>query len=157
MNVDTIVSDVKGAVEPYVAKGQDVVTLSIETLKQVNTVVVDGVQELVKTNVSAGKDLIAAAQSSFEKAKVDGIKAVAAAPVQYLPAGKDVILTAYKETITIVTKTGDELFELVKKGYSDVSAKLVGSTSVSAEATKAKRTVKKVAKKAAGAAKKAAR
>lgn len=156
MGVETIVNDVKGAVEPYVAKGQDVVTLSFETLKQANTIVVDGVQELLKTNVGAGKDLFAAAQTSFEKAKVDGIKAVAAKPIEYVPAGKDVVVAAYKDSLTIVTKAGEELVGVVKKGYEDVAAKLTGSTTVSGEVKKAKSTARKTVKKAGAAAKKAA-
>lgn len=155
MNVETIVSDVKGAVEPYVAKGQDVVTLSFETIKQANIIVIDGVTDLVKTNVDAGKDLFAAVQSSFEKARTDGVKAVATKPIEYLPVGKDVVIAAYKDSLTIVTKTGEELVSVVKKGYEDVSAKLLGSTTVSGEVTKAKATVRKTAKKASSAAKKA--
>lgn len=156
MNVETIVSDVKGAVEPYVAKGQDVVTLSFETLKQANSIVIDGVQGLVKTNLDAGKGLYSAAQSSYEKIKLDGIKAVAAKPVAYLPEGKTLVISAYKDTVTIVTKTGEELYGVVKKGFGDVSAKLTGSTTLSGEVKKAKATVRKTAKKATGAAKKAA-
>lgn len=155
MNVETIVSDVKGAVEPYVAKGQDVVTLSFETLKQANTIVVEGVQELLKTNVDAGKDLLSAAQASLEKAKTDGLKAVAAKPVDYLPVGKDVVIAAYKDSFSIVTKTGEELVNVVKKGFEDVTAKLTGSSTVSGEVKKAKSTVRKTAKKAGAAAKKA--
>lgn len=154
MNVETIVSDVKGRVEPIVAKGQDVVTLSFETLKLANTIVVDGVQELVKTNVDAGKDLFSAVQLSFEKAKTDGIKAVAAKPIEYLPAGKDLVVAAYSDSLGIVTKAGEELVKVVKKGFEDVSAKLSGSTTLSGEVTKAKSTAKKAAKKATAAAKK---
>ena len=155
MNVETIVSDVKGAVEPYMAKGQDVVTLSFETLKQANVIVVEGVQDLFKTNVGAGKDLFSAAQTSFEKVRADGIKAVAAKPVEYLPAGKDVVLAAYKESLTIVTKTGEELFSVVKKGYGDVSAKLTGVSRVEAKVAKAKTVAKKTVKKVAKVAKRA--
>jgi hypothetical protein len=156
MGVETIVNDVKGAVEPYVAKGQDVVTLSFETIKQANTVVVEGVQELFKTNVDAGKDLFAVAQTSFEKARADGLKAIAAKPIEYLPDGRDVVIAAYKDSFSIVTKTGEELLSVVKKGYEDVAAKLTGSTTVAGEVKKAKATVRKTAKKASGAAKKAA-
>lgn len=156
MNVETIVNDVKGAVEPYVAKGQDVVTLSFETLKQSSSIVVEGVQDLVKTNVDASKSLFNAAQSSFEKVRADGIKAVVAKPIEYLPEGKEVIVSAYKDSLTIVTKAGEELVSVVKKGYDDVSAKLMGSTTVSGEVTKAKAKVKKVARKASTAVKKAA-
>lgn len=156
MGVETIVSDVKGAVEPFVAKGQDVVTVSFETIKQANTVVVEGVQELFKTNVDAGKDLFAAAQTSFEKARTDGLKAVASKPIEYIPDGREVVVAAYKDSFSIVTKTGEELFSVVKKGYEDVAAKLTGSSTVSGEVKKAKSTVRKTAKKATTAAKKAA-
>ena len=152
MGVETIVNDVKGAVEPYMVKGQDVVTLSYETFKQANTVVVEGVQELFKTNVDAGKDLFAAAQTSFEKARTD----VATKPIEYSPDGRDVVVAAYKDSFSIVTKTGEELLSVVKKGYEDVAAKLTGSTTVSGEVKKAKSTVRKTAKKATTAAKKAA-
>ena len=156
MGVETIVSDVKGAVEPYMVKGKDVVTLSYETLKQANTVVVEGVQELFKANVDAGKDLFAAAQTSFEKARTDGLKAVAAKPIEYIPDGRDVVIAAYNDSFSIVTKTGEELFSVVKKGYGDVTAKLTGSTTVSGEVKKAQSTVRKTAKRATSAAKKAA-
>lgn len=156
MNVETIVTDVKERVEPVFNKGQDVATLTFETVKQANQIVLEGVQELVKTNVEAGKDLFSAAQVSFEKAKTDGVKAVAAKPVEYLPAGKDRVLAAYNDSVAVVTKTSEELVKVWKKGYGDVSAVITGTPSVSVAAKKAKTTVKKTAKKAAGAAKKAA-
>ncbi|MGH8517008.1 MAG: phasin family protein [Panacagrimonas sp.] len=149
-------NDVKGAVEPFVAKGQDVVTVSLETFKQANTVVVEGVQELFKTNVDAGKDLFAAAQTSFEKARTDGLKAVASKPIEYIPDGREVVVAAYKDSFSIVSKTGEELFSVVKKGYEDVAAKLTGSTTVSGEVKKAKSTARKTVKKATTGAKKAA-
>lgn len=148
MGVESIVSDVKGAVEPYVAKGQDVVTLSFETFKHANTVVVEGVQGLFKTNVVAGKDLFAAAQTSLEKARIDGIKAVATKPIEYLPDGRELVIAAYKDSFSIVTKTGEELFGVVKKGYEGVAAKLNGGTTVSAEVKKVKTAARKTVRKA---------
>ncbi len=154
MKVETIVKDVKGAVEPYMIKGQDMVTVSVETVKQANTIVVDSVQTLFKNNVNAGKDLISVAQSSFEKAKAAGVKEVASKPVEYLPEGKDLIVDAYKDSYSIVTKAGEQLVTVVRKGFEDVSAKLSGSSTVSGEVKKAKATVRKTANKAAKAAKK---
>lgn len=154
MNVESIVNDVKGKVEPYVARSQDVVTLSVETVKQANTIVVDGVQELFKTNVSAGKSLFEAAQTSFEKARTDGVKQFAAKPVEYLPS-RDLVVGAYKDAYAIVSKTGEELVTVVRKGYEDVYAKFTGSTTVSGEVKKATKTVRKTVKKAKSAAKKA--
>lgn len=147
MGVETIVSDVRGAVEPYVAKGQDVVTLSVDSIKQANTIVVDGVQELYKTNLTAGKDLFSAAQSSFEKVKADGVQAVATKPIAYLPEGKDVVVAAYKDSYTIVTKAGEELVSVVRKSFDDVTAKLNAKSAPKKKT--AARKVAKTAKKAA--------
>ena len=156
MGVETIVNDVKGAVEPYVVKGQDVVTLSLETFKQANTVVVEGVQELFKTNVDAGKDLFSAAQTSLEKARTDGLKAVASKPIEYIADGRTVVVSAYKESYSIVTKTGEQLVSVVRKGYEDISATLSGSAPVVVTAQKVKGKARKTVKKAAASAKKAA-
>ncbi len=151
MNVETIVNDVKGRVEPIVAKGQEVVETGFETLKSANAIVVEGVQELVKTNVEAGKGLFAAAQTSFEKAKADGLKTVAANPAAYLPEGKDVVVGAYNESVSLVTKTGDELVAALKEGFDSINATLTGKP-----VAKAKATVKKAAGKAKKAVKAAA-
>ena len=145
MNVETIVNDVKGKVEPIMAKGQDVVQAGFETLKSANDIVVEGVQTLVKTNVEAGKDLFAAAQTSFEKAKADGFKTVAANPVAYLPESKERVISAYNDTVTVVTQAGDELVKTFKQGFESINAAITGEAVI---VKKAKTTVKKVAAKA---------
>ncbi len=144
MNVESIVSDVKGKVEPIVAKGQEVVQAGFETLKTANGIVVEGVQTLVKSNVEAGKDLFAAAQTSFEKAKADGIKTVASNPVAYLPEGKERVISAYNDSVSLVTKTSDELVKTFKSGFDTINATISGQPVVA----KAKSTAKKVAAKA---------
>jgi hypothetical protein len=160
MNVETIVNDVKGRVEPIVAqgkevvaKGQEAVLAGFEALKAANGIVVETVQTLVKSNVEAGKELFAAAQTSFEKAKADGIKTVAANPVAYLPEGKDLVVSAYNDAVSLVSKTGDELVKTFKQGFEAVNAKLAGEAVTVA---KAKKTVKKAASKAKKAVKAAA-
>jgi hypothetical protein len=127
MNVETLVKDVQGAVEPIVAKGQKVVLASFETLKSVNVIVVDGVQTLVQTQFDATKDLFNAVQISFEKARTDGLKAVAADPIAYLPEGKDRVVSAYNDTLATLSKTGEELVKTLKDGYDTISAKLNGA------------------------------
>lgn len=149
MDVETIVNDVKGRVEPIMAKGQEVVETGFETLKSANAIIVEGVQTLVQTNVAAGKDLFAAAQTSFEKAKTDGLKTVAANPVAYLPEGKDVVVAAYNDTVSLVSKTSDELVQTLKEGFDSINATLTGKPAVA----KVKATVKKAASKAKKAAK----
>lgn len=154
MNVESIVADVKGRVEPLVAKGQEVVTLSFGTLKEANGLVSDSVQTLFKTQYSAGKDLISAAQASFEKAKTDGLKAVISSPITYLPEGREKLFGVYHESISMVTKTGEELAKLARKGYGDVSKTLSGTPAVEGEVknSKTKAAGRKTTKKATAAA-----
>ncbi|HEY0916293.1 MAG TPA: phasin family protein [Solimonas sp.] len=149
MNVETIITDVKTRGEVVVARGQDVVESSFETLKAANAIVVEGVKSLLDTNVAAGKDLLAVAQTSFSKAKTDGVKAVAANPVAYLPEGKDRVVAAYTDSVAVVTKTSDELVKTIKAGYETISAKIAGEEVSVAEVTaEAKKTVKKTVSKA---------
>ncbi|HEX4895454.1 MAG TPA: phasin family protein [Solimonas sp.] len=150
MTVETIVNDVKARADVVVARGQDVLEAGLETLKTANGIVVEGVQNLVETNVSVGKELITLAQASLEKAKTDGIKAVAANPVAYLPEGKDKVVGAYTDSLALVTKTGDELAKTLKQGFETISAKIQGDAPVVA---KAKKTTKKTVAKAKKAAK----
>lgn len=144
MSVETIVSDVKDRVEPIVAKGQEVVLAGFETLKAVNVIVVDGVQTLVQTQFEASKDLFELAQISFEKAKTDGLKAVAADPIAYLPEGKERVISAYNDSVAVFTKTGDELVSAFKQGYETITAKIAGDEPIKA----ARKTVKKTAARA---------
>lgn len=154
MNVETLVSDVKARADVVVARGQEVVEVGVETLKAGTVIVVEGVQELVETNVSVGKELIELAQASIEKAKIDGLKAVAADPVAYLPEGKDQLVSAYTDSLAVVTKAGGDLAKTFKQGFETISAKIQGQTPVVA---KARKSVKKVAKKATTKARKAVR
>ena len=150
MSVETIVNDVKTRADVVVTRGQEVLGAGVETLKAANTIVVEGVQELVQTNVTAGKELSSLIQASVSKAKTDGIKAVAANPVAYLPEGKTTVVGAYNDSLKIVTKTGDELAKTLKSGVETISAKIQGQAPVVAKA-------KKVATKTASKAKKAAK
>lgn len=140
MNVETIVNDVKEAVEPVLAKGQDVVVASFETLKAANAIVVEGVQTLVQTQIDLNKDLFGLAQDSFEKARTDGLKAVVSDPISYLPEGKDRVISAYNDSVAAVTKTGDDLFKTFKNGFETITAKINGEEPA---APKARKTVKK--------------
>lgn len=151
MNVETIVNDVKGTVEPIITKGQDVVIVGFETLKTANGIVVDGVTTLVQTQVEAGKDLFAAAQVSFEKVKADGIKAVAADPIAYLPESKERVISAYNDSLTVVVDTSEKLAKTFKKGYTTINAKIAGKPARARKpaakkaAPRARKTVKKAA------------
>ncbi|MEQ1439675.1 phasin family protein [Fontimonas sp. SYSU GA230001] len=149
MNVETLVNDVKNRADVVVTRGQEVIEAGFETLKAANAIIVDGVQTLVQTQVAAGKELIELAQASLEKAKADGVKAVAANPIAYLPEGKDTVVGAYTETVKTVTKTGDQLAKTLASGYDSITAKIAGKKPVVKAAKKAVRKTATKAKKTA--------
>lgn len=145
MSVETIISDVKTKADLVVTRGQEVLEVGVETLKAANTIVIEGVQELVDTNVAAGKELASIVQTSYSKAVADGIKAIAANPVAYVPEGKATVLGAYTDSLKVVTKTGDELAKTLKGGVDSISAKIQGHKTKVAKA--AKKAVKKTTAK----------
>ncbi len=149
MSVETIISDVKTKADLVVSRGQEVLEVSVETLKAANSIVIEGVQELVDTNVAAGKELASLVQTSYSKAVADGLKAVAANPVAYVPEGKATVVSAYNDSLKVVTKTGDELAKTLKGGVDTISAKIQG------QKTKVAKAAKKAAKKTTAKAKKA--
>src|SRR3546814_4473882 len=117
MSVEAIVSDVKTRADVVGTRGQEAFEAGVETLVAANTIVIDGVQELVQTNVGAGKELATLVQASVNKAKVDGLKAVAANPIAYLPEGKNTVVTAYSDSIKVVRKTGGELAKKIGRAH----------------------------------------
>lgn len=154
MNVETLVNDVKTRADVVVTRGQDVLEVGVDTIKAANAIVVDGVQELVQTNVAAGKELVSLAQASFDKARTDGVKAVAANPIAYIPEGKTTVVAAFNDSVATVTKTGDQLAKTFTTSFETITAKINGETLKPAKAAKAaKKAVRKVATKAKKAAK----
>ena len=150
MSLQTVVDDVKGRVETLTSQSQKVAQISLDTLKQTGEIVVDKLQELVKTESEAAKELYASAKLGLDKAIADGLKAVAAAPISYLPP-KDKFVTVYTDTVTLVTATSDQVYKTLKTGFSSIQAELKG------EAAPVVKKVKTAAKKATGAVKKAAK
>ncbi len=148
MSLQTVVDDVKGRVETLTTQGQKVAQISFDTLKQTGEIAADKFQALVKTQSEAAKEIYTEAKAGFDKAVADGFKAVAAAPVSYLPA-KDKFVTVYNETVTLVSTTSDELYKALKAGFDSIQAEIKGEAPVVKK-------VKTAAKKATGAAKKAA-
>jgi len=150
MSFESVVSEVKDRLETVGTHAQDVAQISLQTLKQANKIVVASAQDLFKTNVDTIKVVFDATKTSFEKALNDGLKAVAADPVSYIPDSRESIVTAFNETVGTFTKTGEKLAKVLKSGVENVTATINGETA------KPARTVKRTARKAAATAKKAA-
>lgn len=157
MNLQTVVDDVKGRVDGLSNQSQKVAKVSINTLKQANAVVSNNVRSLFKGNTDVAKDLYASAKSGFEKARADGVKAVVAAPISYLPP-RDKVLDAFKDNRSIVVKTSDDLVKLVKEGIASINGDIEDvATEVKQAASKARSTARKTTKKATKTVKSAAK
>ncbi len=137
MNFETVVEEVKGGFELVSSRAQGAAEASYSTLKKANTVVVGGVQGLVKTHTEAGKALLDAGLSSFDKAKTDGLMAVVANPIVYLPAGKDTLVDAFTDTVDTFTKTGEKLVKVIVTGYESIANEIAGIKPVKKKAKKA--------------------
>jgi hypothetical protein len=140
MNFQSVVSDLKSRMDTLASQGQEVVKVLPGTLKQVNEVVMNGFESLMKSETTTAKDLFESAKAGFEKARVDGLKAVVSSPIEYLPP-KDKLVAVISETVEIFSRTGDELYQTVKTNLAQSPAK----KRVASGARKAKRTVKKAA------------
>jgi hypothetical protein len=151
MSLQTVVDDVKVRVENLTAQGQKLAQISLDTLKQANGVVVDKFQALVSTQTEAAKDLFSSAKTGFEKARADGLKAVAAAPISYLPP-KDKLVTVFNDTVELFSGAGDELYKTFKSGFTTIQTELTGKPVVKKAKAAAKRATKAVRKTAAKAA-----
>lgn len=159
MNFETVVSDVKGRFEVVGNQAQGVAKLGVDTLKAGTDVVVTGVQGLVKTNGAVAKDLLENGKISFEKAKTDGFVAVASNPVEYVPAGRDQVVSAFSDSVSQVAKTGEELVKILKGGVNKITVSLNGKPATKkapAKKAPAKRTAAKKATKKTTAKKQAA-
>lgn len=153
MNLQTVVEDVKGRVELLSTHGQKVAEISIGSLKQAGEIVAGTFQTLVSDNTSAAKEIYSAALTGFEKAKADGLKAIATKPVSYLPT-TDLVVGPFQNTVTVVSKSGDKLYRVAKTSLTTIQAQLSGKP---AAVDKAVKTARTGARKAGTSAKKTAR
>lgn len=143
MDVQSLITEVTGRAEKIAAQGQEVATIGFDTLKTANSIVVESVSTIAKTNVEAATVIFGEAKTSFGKASKDGVQAVIANPVAYLPATTPAV-EAFNSTVKTLLDTRGELVKTFEGGYSTIVATLNGEPAVVASA---KKTVKAAAKK----------
>ena len=154
MEIQTIINDAKGKAQTYADRAQNAAKTGVDTAKKANDVVVKQFKTLAETETTAAKDLYAEAVKAFDKARKDGVKAVAAQPVAYLP--KDRAIAAYDDTVKVVVKTRDELNKVLTKGFDGIQIDLGFKKAPVKKAVKRASTTRKtVAKKTTTTAKKA--
>jgi hypothetical protein len=150
MNVQTTLNEVKSQLEVITTRGQELAQISFETVKTANGILVEGVQTLIKTETAAAEGLFEAVKGNFEKASQDGLKAVAANPIAYLPTEEALVVV--NEGLAVVTKTSETLGKTLQDGYVKLNAAIKGEVLpppvVVKAAKKASKTVKKAAKAA---------
>lgn len=126
MKIQEVVSDVRGRVEGTGRQYQDAFMAYVDVQKKMLNVVTRNGQTLAGTEIGAAKNVFAAARASFDKARKDGVRKVASEPQAYVPNGRDQIVSAYKDTIDLLLKTGSELTDIAFDGYRSVLGKLNG-------------------------------
>jgi hypothetical protein len=153
MDIQKLIKQLKARVEALGKKAQSVFKVSADTSKKALTVVTDNAQALAEVQTTAAKDVYEVAVASFNTAKAAGLKEVAAKPVEFLPAeGKDLVVTAAKQTVELLTSTGEELLEVLQKGYKSIVTKLQAKKAVRKPAARRSTARKTTTKKAAAAA-----
>jgi len=157
MAIQDIIKDVRARVETASKQYQDAFFATVEVNKKALNVVSNNARSLAKTEVGAAKNLFAAAQASFDKARKDGVRQIANKPSDYVPNGRDQVVAAYKQTIELLVKTGNELSDVVTKGYKTVIGKLNGKKAAPKKAPAKKAAAKKTAAKKPAARKTAAK
>ena len=150
MDVQSLITEVTGRAEKIAAQSQEVATISFDTLKTANSIVIGSVSTIAKTNADAATTIFGEAKISFGKASKDGVQAFIANPVAYLPAGKPAA-DAFSSTVQTLLDTRGELVKTFEGGYSNIVATITGDAKVVASAKKA---VKVAANKAETATKK---
>ncbi len=124
MKIQNIVADVRTRVETAGKNYQDAFKAYIDAQRKAVGVVTKNGQTLANTEIGAAKNVFAAARASFDKARTDGVRKVARHPQTYVPNGRDQIISAYKDTIDLLVRTGNELTDVVSSGYKSVINKL---------------------------------
>lgn len=152
MDVQSLITEVTGRAEKIAAQGQEVATIGFDTLKTANSIVIETATTIAKTNADAATQLFSGAKVSFEKATKDGVQAVFANPVAYIPATTPAV-EAFNSTVQTLLDTRGELVKTFEGGYSTIVATLNGEPTMA----KAKKTVKAAAAKTETEVKKAAK
>ena len=150
MDIQKLIKQLKSRVEALTKKAQGVFKVSADTSKQALTVVTDNAQALAQVQTTAAKDVYEVAVASFNTAKAAGLKEVAAKPVEFFPAeGKDLVIAAAQETAELLTSAGEELLEVLQKGYKSIIAKLTKKPAPARKSTAKRKTTAKKATAAA--------
>ncbi len=127
MAIQDIFNDMKARVDNARKPYRDAYRAYVETRRKAFGVVSGGARNLARTEIGAARDLFAAARSSFDKARRDGVRRVAGKPQAYLPESRGRIVSAYKESINLLVRTGNELTNVMTNGYRNVVGQLSGN------------------------------
>lgn len=143
MTIQSFLDDVRGRVDTARKQSRAAFKAYVDTQRKALDVVSNNAQSLARTEIDAAKDIYAAAKASFEQARKDGVRQVASKPQAYLPASRETLVSAYKQTIELLAKTGNDLSKVVNKGYRNVRDKLTGKKPAARKAAPKRKTASK--------------
>lgn len=141
MDIQKLIKDVQAQFKTLAKKAQDLFKVSANAGEQSLVVVTDNAQALAKVQTTAAKDVYEIALASFNKAKAAGLQKVAAKPVDYLPVeGGERIVAAAQETVELLTQAGEELVDVLQKGFKSIVNKLQGKKPAARKTTAKRKT-----------------
>jgi hypothetical protein len=126
MKIQSVVSDVRQRLETAARPYQGAFKAYVDAQRKALTVVTRSSQSLANTEIGAAKNIFASARASFDRARNDGLLQLASKPRSYLPRSRPQLIEAYKVTIDLLMKTGNELNDVVSNGYRSVRGELAG-------------------------------
>lgn len=107
MTIQELFDDAKDRVETARKRSRAAFKVYVDTQKKAFDLVFGNAQKLAKTEIGAAKEVYTSAKSS-------------------LTAGRETLVSAYRDTLDLLVKTGDDLSTIFGKGYRGVSDKLAG-------------------------------
>lgn len=119
--LNNVQTRVAAARKPY----QDAFRSYVGVQREAWSVVFSGSRSLARTELGAARDLFAAARANFDAARRDGVRRVATKPQAYVPGEQ--VISAYRDAIKQILKTGSDLTDVFAQGYKDVLGKLNGA------------------------------
>lgn len=126
MKIQSVVHDVRQRIETAGRHYQGAFKAYVDAQRKALTVVSRNGQSLANTEIGAAKNIYASARASFERARADGVRQLASQPTSYLPSSRPQLIEAYKTTMDLLVKTGNELNDVVWSGYRNVWGQLRG-------------------------------
>lgn len=99
-----------------------------DTQREAFAIVARNGRSVANTEIGAAKNIVTSARAALDRARKDGWAEVAREPMNYVPAGRKQVRSAYRTTLDLFGKTRSELTEVAGDGYRQLRSAWSGQT-----------------------------